>query len=679
MSSNTLDLRRHMRELKKSKWLIIASLLVFSLFAVYYCLHHMPLYTIKSVMLIEEEQDNGSGTAISKAGGLSQMMRAFSIGGFGASSVDNERIIAETHQVLVQTIKDLELNCTYIGHDGIKREVLYGGTSPIKVEAASELYDTLSVGLKMDIKLDGDKANIKVKKGAFKTLVTLDDASLPCEVKTPYGYFKILKCTPTSRINSAPDDISVIIAGNDALAEYLRKKIELGLYDKKADAVEFTYEDPCPERGIDIVNTLMSNYNKVRKNHKDEVSLKEIEFYDNRITTLIQELNDADSRMVEFKQHNNIVDIETQAGAMIKANAESQQEAVKLQAEMEINKMILNSLNKGGNNVLPALGDESMAAVITQYNELVMSRQELERSAKPGNEALTALNKTIAESRKTITEAAQKGIEASRIKLSQLNQVANQDNAKMSRVPSQERDYLNLLRDKELKNELFIFLMQRRESSKLQLTKNTSPSFIIDKAYKSVKPSYLKPIIVTLALLLIGVILPILWILFMMKKRNLIVNKYDLDDKLEEQAWEVLTLKGKGINFNEVRSKLFEMNGINTIYTHDVTHSNYAILQGFISSLEKANKTIARHKVDNIDKLYSPNFCADVEKSKNNDYVFIEIDNIDTLSEINDKLSMPNTGLLLLIEKNKCKRDDFNKLMSGTNEDYYKRTLIIIA
>lgn len=679
MKNNTLDLRRHTREIKRHKWWVIASVAAFALLAFWYWQHHMAEYEIKSVMLIEEDEDNGSGGSISKAGGISQMMRAFSIGGFGASSVDNERIIAETHTVLLRTIRELGLNCSVIGHNGFKRKVLYRNQSPIKVSASSELYDTLGVGLKMNIKFSGEKANIKVKKGMFSTIATLNDVTLPCEVKTPYGTFQVAHNDSCQPVKDFTNELTVSISGSEVLVEYYRKKINLDLYDKKADAVEFTLDDACPERGVDILNTMMETYNLVRKEHKDEVSRKEIDFYDNRIASLAQDLENANNRMVEFKRNNNIVDLETQAGAVIKQDAAYQQEAVKLRAEMEINQMILNELNKSGSNVLPIIGDEVTAAAIAQYNELVASKQELEKSARGDNEALVALNEKIAAAKRAITSSAQRHIDASRIRIDQLNAGIGHDDATKSQMPSQEKEYLNLLRDKELKNELFIFLMQRRESSMLQLTKNSSPSFIIDKAYKSVKPNFLKPIVVTFVLLLMGLVLPILWLLFKMKRRNLIINKYDLNEKWEEQAWEAIAHKDGDVNFNELRSRLFEMKGINTIYTHDITHSSNDILSGFLNCIERANKTIERHKVERVDKLYSQSFNDEIEKSKNIDYLFIEIDSIDTMSEIKDLLLKPNTGLLLLIKKNKCKRDNFKKLMINNDDSCDGRTMIILA
>lgn len=675
MNNNTLDLRRHSREMRRRKWWIIASVTIFALLALWYWKHHMPEYSTHSVMLIEEEEDNGAGGGIAKAGGISQMMRTFSIGGFGASSVDNERIIAETHTVLLRTIKDLNLNCNVVGHDGINRKVLYGNHCPIKVSAQSEVFDTLRAGLKMNITFNGEKANITVKKGMFSTIATLNDVALPCEVRTSYGTFQVApndSCQPISGFNSK---LTVSIAGNEPMVQYYRKKITIDLYDNKADAVEFTLDDPCPERGIDILNKLMENYNNVRKEHKDEISRKEIEFYDNRIASLAQDLENADSRMVEFKKNNSIIDIEAQAGAIIKQDAATQQEAVKLRAEMEINQMILNELNKSGFNVLPILGDEATAAAISQYNELVASKQDLEKSARGDNVALISINEKIAAAKSAILSSAQQHINATGIRLNQLNADMGHDEAHKSQIPSQEKEYLNLLRDKELKNQLFIFLMQRRESSMLQLTKNTSPSFVIDKAYCSVKPSITKPIIVTAIALLLGLVLPVLFFLFLMKRKDRVEDAFDLGAEWEEKAIDVATTKGDKTTLENklrgARSRLFNMENASCIICHDLTSGGDEVLNQFQQLLGKAGKSVDVVNVADADKLYREENIVDGTRagSTSGDYKLIKIAQLKSLDEISDIIGRDDNALLMLVKKGCLKRKDFKAFVGDNHKE----------
>lgn len=680
MNDNILDLRRQSRELKRNKWWIIASVIAFSLLALWYWKHHMPEYTVHSVMLVEEDEDNGSGGSLSKSGGITQMMRAFSIGGIGASSVDNERIIAETHTVLLRTINDLGLNCTVVGHNGIKRKVLYGNQCPIKVNAPSGLFDTLSVGLKMDIAFSGEKANIKVKKGFFKTLTTLEDVALPCVVRTPYGIFQVSRNDSCQPVKDFTNKLTVSISGSEPLVEYYRKKITLDLYDKKADAVEFTLNDACPERGVDILNTMMENYNNARKEHKDEISRKEIEFYDNRIASLAQELENADNRMVEFKRNNSIVDLETQAGAVIKQDAVTQQEVVKLRAEMEINQMILNELNKSGSNVLPIIGDEVTAAAITQYNELVASKQELEKSAKGDNAALLSINEKIVAAKRAITTSAGRHIDASRIRLDQLNASIGHDEAKKSQMPRQEKEYLNLLRDKELKNELFIFLMQRRESSMLQLTKNSSPSFIIDKAYSDVKPRIIKPLIVTLASLIMGLMIPLLVILYRMKRKGAIKDPFDLSEQWELQAVNIGNKKDRQATEEQlraIRARLFQMDGVRQLLVCDITGNNGDIVTALTGSIAKASRTVETIRVGSVDELYGESYNSKLEKATEADYVFTELPQLAALSEVGDRLAEQDMGLILLLKSNDYKRKKFNSFVEGF-DDTEKAIVVIV-
>ena len=135
MEKDSLDLRRHIRAIKQGKWWFLGSILFFGTLAIFYYAKHMPQYVINSSMLLEDESDGGG--SLKKAGGMAQMMRTFSVGGFGSASIDNEIEIVKSHDVMMRTVKTLGLNRTYLEKDGLKKEILYK-TSPVMLEAPDE-------------------------------------------------------------------------------------------------------------------------------------------------------------------------------------------------------------------------------------------------------------------------------------------------------------------------------------------------------------------------------------------------------------------------------------------------------------------------------------------------------------------------------------------------------------
>ena len=201
-SSDTLDLRRFLRSVRNLKWIYVASFIFFMGMAATYCILRQPQYEINSTMLIEDPSADGSGAA----GGMAMMMRTFSVGGFSGSSVNNELQLINSHEVLMNTAKTLGLNRTYYRRDGMEKRMLFLD-SPIALEAPQTILDTLRVGMTVTVDIKGDRADIDVTRGRFKTTVAAaSDATLPATVKTPWGPLTII---PTSNYTGEEQTIQI--------------------------------------------------------------------------------------------------------------------------------------------------------------------------------------------------------------------------------------------------------------------------------------------------------------------------------------------------------------------------------------------------------------------------------------------------------------------------------------
>ena len=197
---NIIDLRRFSRSVKRLWWLYLVSSLCMLCGAFWVVSRMLPKVPIGGEMLVGEDSlsDGGAGLLSSAgkgAGGIGQIMKTFSVGGFGASAVDNEVLVLGSHDVLVRTVKKLSLNRSYVGktEDGEKAQLW--GDSPVVVEASAEYFDTLSVSYNVNVKLlPGGKADIKATKGLFKRVIAeAEGVTLPTNLKTPYGNIQILR------------------------------------------------------------------------------------------------------------------------------------------------------------------------------------------------------------------------------------------------------------------------------------------------------------------------------------------------------------------------------------------------------------------------------------------------------------------------------------------------------
>ena len=667
MENDSLDLRRHVRAIKQGKWWFLGSILLFATLAIVYCVRHMPQYDINASLLLEDESETG-GSSLKKAGGMAQMMRTFSVGGFGSASIDNEIEIVQSHDVMMRTIRTLGLNRTYLEKKGmLDREILYK-TSPVMMEAPDEYFDTLRIGYQVDIHLHrGGTADVAVKKGVLKrTVAQYGNITLPLTVKSPCGNFQLLKGPLYSDTQNR--HIIINVAGNASMAEYYAKEVKISQSNKKSDVISLLYADASRERGIDILNTIMKGYNDKRIERKNDKAQEEYDFYVNRINALMGELSDTEGRIESFKRSRDVNVPTMEASAYLQQSARIQMTVDSARNEIRLLEMMLGSINSvKGDELIPTfegMKDEN----ITQYNKMVQERTELEKSAKPNNSAMVELNNKITAAKKAVVRNVEKSISNAKHRADVISSHANQALGRFEQMPGYEREYVNLMRDRELKNELYIFLLQKKENSLLNLTSNVAPSFVIDEAYSATKPNKKKPIIVISLCLLMALLLPLLWVLWRMKRKNTVQNAYDLPREWEPNTIELTGKKGEN-RFKDVRAVLMQRNR-KKVLVAPFNHEAKDIVNELVTSFGNIEQPCRIFTVNDTDQLLVGNLCDEINQTaENGEFALVELPVDCNLNEIADLLTDDNTMLALVLDKGVTKRKQFMQAVENITPD----------
>ncbi len=667
MENDSLDLRRHVRAIKQGKWWFLGSILLFATLAIVYCVRHMPQYDINASLLLEDETETG-GSSLKKAGGMAQMMRTFSVGGFGSASIDNEIEIVQSHDVMMRTIRTLGLNRTYLEKKGmLDREILYK-TSPVMMEAPDEYFDTLSIGYQVDIHLHrGGTADVAVKKGLLKrTVAQYGNITLPLTVKSPCGNFQLLKGPLYSDTQNR--HIIINVAGNASMAEYYAKEVKISQSNKKSDVISLLYADASRERGIDILNTIMKGYNDKRIERKNDKAQEEYDFYVNRINALMGELSDTEGRIESFKRSRDVNVPTMEASAYLQQSARIQMTVDSARNEIRLLEMMLGSINSvKGDELIPTfegMKDEN----ITQYNKMVQERTELEKSAKPNNSAMVELNNKITAAKKAVVRNVEKSISNAKHRADVISSHANQALGRFEQMPGYEREYVNLMRDRELKNELYIFLLQKKENSLLNLTSNVAPSFVIDEAYSATKPNKKKPIIVISLCLLMALLLPLLWVLWRMKRKNTVQNAYDLPREWELNTIELTGKKGEN-HIKDVRAVLMQRNR-KKVLVAPFNHEAKDIVNELVTSFGNIEQPCRIFTVNDTDQLLVGNLCDEINQTaENGEFALVELPVDCNLNEIADLLTDDNTMLALVLDKGVTKRKQFMQAVENITPD----------
>lgn len=518
-----IDLRRFFRAVKRLKWIYLGCFILFMGLAAVYCVIKQPQYEVKATLLIE---DSGSEGNFNGAGGMANMMRTFSIGGFGGSSANNELQLINSHDVLLATAKTLGLNRNYVERDGLSKRMLFLD-SPIAVEAPQEMLDTLTAAMKIRVEIRGDKADITVKRGMLgHTVAERKDVMLPATVDTPYGPLQVLR---TAAWTGAPATIDVSLGSYESAADYLYTDISVDMPDKLADAISFEFLYPNRERGRAILNTIMAEYNAKRLERTHTNARTRLEFLDGRINALFGELTEAEKKIEEFKARNKIVDIAGEAPLLLQNSLSVRAEMVKAQAETAYYREVLSTLRtpSRSDELLPVFDNEAYP-MIKDYNDMIIAKKDLERSARPTNPVMVTAEENLAGTRASVIRNIEGLLKASETLLESQSALAGKSDSRLNSLPAAERDYVMLERDRQLKNDLYAFLASQRESAMLQLYNQSTLGFVVDEAYTSVKPSRRKAVLVCGACLIMALFCPTLLAIWLTWRDRRITGVMDL-------------------------------------------------------------------------------------------------------------------------------------------------------
>lgn len=526
-ASQGVDMGKIMRKMLHYWWLFLLSFIVCFGVAFFYLHVKAPIFLIRSSVLVGD--DDGSSSPAKKSAGNFDIS---SLLGGASANVQDEIIVMGSESLTQQMVEELGLNVKYSEKHGFMQHEIHYHDSPILVEAPKELYDTLSTALTFKIKCDqAGKTEIKVKKGFFKTLAHLKGVQLPVNVKTPYGIFSVQKSQYF--VPGKGYQVTAGVQGYVAAAEGYLDDLEVSLYAKKSDGISLGITDSNVDRGRDILNTMMRLYNERGLKEKDEQALATGKFIDDRIDLIYKDLVGSEAEIEAYKKAHNMVDPEIQGKAVISKQAAGENAVIALQTQYRIMSMIhdfiANPANK--NSLIPFEADSTAAAgSIRAYNQLISERMRLAESARDNNAVLTNIDKQIAVTRDNVLRGVNSSLKALNIRIGQAESLEADAENKISEVPTTERETRALYREQGIQNELYTYLLQKREENALKLASSRPKGKIVDKAYASAKPVEPKIPMVLFVTLCLAIAIPVLLIYL----KQMLNTKFSTQDELEQ-------------------------------------------------------------------------------------------------------------------------------------------------
>ena len=469
-----------------------------------------PIYNISATVLIKDEKKGGGAS-------MSSDLEKMGLEGFVSSSsnVDNEIEVLRSKSLAREVVNNLGLFVTYMDEDEFPSKELYH-TSPVLVSLTHQEADKLPGRMEINMILQPTGAlGVQITVGEKEYQKQFD--KLPAVFPTDEGTIAFFANNDTlsavcpENITKERHITAFINRPFSVLKEYV-SSLSIAPTSKTTSVVVISLENTNTRRGRDYINKLLEMYNINANNDKNEVAQKTAEFIDERIGIISKELGSTEQDLENFKRSAGITDLSSEAQIALTGNAEYEKKRVENQTQINL-VMDLQRYMKGNEyEVLPSnigLQDAASAGAIDRYNQMLVERKRLLRTSTENNPTIINLDTSIRAMRTNVQATLDATLKGLQITKEDLAREASRYSRRINDAPTQERQFVSIARQQEIKSGLYLMLLQKREENAITLAATANNAKIIDEALADDNPISPKKTIVYLAALVLGVGLPV--------------------------------------------------------------------------------------------------------------------------------------------------------------------------
>lgn len=469
-----------------------------------------PIYNISATVLIKDEKKGGGAS-------MSSDLEKMGLEGFVSlsSNVDNEIEVLRSKSLAREVVNNLGLFVTYMDEDEFPSKELYH-TSPVLVSLTHQEADKLPGRMEINMILQPTGAlGVQITVGEKEYRKQFD--KLPAVFPTDEGTVAFFANNDTlsavcpENITKERHITAFINRPFSVLKEYVNS-LSIAPTSKTTSVVVISLENTNTRRGRDYINKLLEMYNINANNDKNEVAQKTAEFIDERIGIISKELGSTEQDLENFKRSAGITDLSSEAQIALTGNAEYEKKRVENQTQINLVIDLQRYMKGNEYEVLPSnigLQDAASAGAIDRYNQMLVERKRLLRTSTENNPTIINLDTSIRAMRTNVQATLDATLKGLQITKEDLAREASRYSRRINDAPTQERQFVSIARQQEIKSGLYLMLLQKREENAITLAATANNAKIIDEALADDNPISPKKTIVYLAALVLGVGLPV--------------------------------------------------------------------------------------------------------------------------------------------------------------------------
>ncbi|MDN5214195.1 polysaccharide biosynthesis tyrosine autokinase [Fulvivirgaceae bacterium BMA12] len=479
-------------------WLLV-SVIAGILIAISLNRYTTPIYIVESSLLIKAPKEVTNS--------VSDLLYGEEFFGRNATNLENESILFKSYNLIDKTLRDLKLNISYFEEGDIHNIELYK-KSPLSVEidtSSTRIYNGLPIRINLnkdstftlevvDTKSSLFKKNKRVE--AFNALLQGKVFAVG-EVVDMKGFkFKVI-LTPKPGQKKLKK-VLFIAQPYERLKKLYRRSLRTSPVGEKSSILSISIEGPTPAKLIDFLNQLIQNYIGNELTQKNERASKTIQFIDNQILYMSDSLNIVEARLETFKKSNRSTDINDDGSALYSDMRELEKEKSILDLEMTYLKDLESSIlsDQGGQLVNPSslgISDGTLNEATKEYSAIQLNLDVIDPDKKLNNPLIKQNQDRLRALKSTILESIRGLKQKNEVKINSLNSSIGGLKYYVRNLPTAERELINIQRNYDLSEDLYLFLMQKRAEAGIAKASNSKDYVIVDdpiiKGTLPVKPS----------------------------------------------------------------------------------------------------------------------------------------------------------------------------------------------
>lgn len=476
------------------------------------------IYQRQAVILIDDSQSSGSSSAY-RSRSRNGLNTAMDLAGISVGdNLQNEIFILTSHRLMERVVDSLQLDVDYTMYDNLHAVSLYlDRPFEIKFDTHTDVGQAFRVTIGEDHTFTLDKFKTKDSEGN----IVQNDSKITFHTgehkNTPVGGLSLVS-NEAIKDYKAGTEVFVTHVSRQAAGNFYCSELSAAEYDKESSLIVLTANDVNADRAADVLRTLFNVYKQDAVDNKNRITSNTYNFVEERLRLIGEDLSGVESQMAQFKSNNQIIDIQQNAQAYITESSTARQKTLQLETQLTVAKYLTDFLQDQSKNyeTVPtiAAGDASFSTLINDYNKLMIERNRLVTNSSEGSPAVRDADRQLASLRSALISSIKSYQHTTELELRQAQANENRLTGQMGTVPAKEKQVLDIKRQQELKSDLYVYLLNKREEAALQMAINEANVRLVEEPLGSNAPVSPKKGMILLISFVIGLCIPaaILWI-----------------------------------------------------------------------------------------------------------------------------------------------------------------------